>query len=121
MRKRKPRGQRKHTCAKCNTPIEESRKGKQSYCLSCHRKYMRDHRPKHSELPEQARIKANCRSYLNVYIRRGRIIRGPCEVCGSLNVHAHHDDYSKPLQVRWLCKPHHQLLHGIGPLVDSPE
>jgi hypothetical protein len=33
--------------------------------------------------------------------------RKPCEVCGIEKVEAHHDDYSKPLQVRWLCKRHH--------------
>jgi len=33
----------------------------------------------------------------------------PCEVCGSTeNVQAHHDDYSKPLDVRWLCALDHK-------------
>nr|DAD85891.1 MAG TPA: hypothetical protein [Siphoviridae sp. ctGdK3] len=27
------------------------------------------------------------------------------------NLEAHHDDYSKPLQVRWLCRRHHKQLH----------
>ena len=32
----------------------------------------------------------------------------PCEICGEfLGVHAHHEDYSKPLEVRWLCVSHH--------------
>jgi ribosomal protein S27AE len=36
----------------------------------------------------------------------------PCEVCGATeNVHAHHDDYSKPLEVRWLCSRHHAEHH----------
>jgi hypothetical protein len=41
-------------------------------------------------------------------IRDGRLVRQPCEVCGSLNVEAHHDDYSKPFDVRWLCFKHHR-------------
>ena len=46
-------------------------------------------------------------------IRAGRMIRGACEVCGSSeHVHAHHDDYSKPLSVRWLCQPHHVAIHA---------
>jgi len=40
-------------------------------------------------------------------IRRGEIEKKPCEDCGSPRVHAHHDDYAKPLQVRWLCALHH--------------
>lgn len=36
----------------------------------------------------------------------------PCEVCGATEkINAHHDDYSKPLQVRWLCSVHHKLWH----------
>lgn len=34
-----------------------------------------------------------------------RLVRGPCEVCGA-KAHAHFDDYSKPLEVRWLCNEH---------------
>lgn len=30
---------------------------------------------------------------------------------GFHKVQAHHDDYSKPLEVRWLCVPHHALHH----------
>lgn len=37
--------------------------------------------------------------------------RKPCEVCGETKVEAHHDDYLKPLDVRWLCKRHHAEVH----------
>lgn len=40
-------------------------------------------------------------------IRRKKITKKPCEFCGDVNVQAHHDDYSKPLDVRWFCKKHH--------------
>lgn len=41
-------------------------------------------------------------------LRAGLISRQPCEVCGSVErVHAHHDDYKKPLAIRWLCVQHH--------------
>lgn len=39
------------------------------------------------------------------------IIRLPCEVCGSINSQAHHDNYSEPLEVRWLCPLHHAEVH----------
>ena len=48
---------------------------------------------------------------LNEAIRRGRLTRQPCEVCGEIKVHAHHDDYSLPLDVRWLCAKHHVRQH----------
>jgi hypothetical protein len=43
--------------------------------------------------------------------RKGILVPGPCERgpegCGPGKVHAHHDDYAKPLKVRWLCARHH--------------
>lgn len=44
-------------------------------------------------------------------IRDGRIKRQPCEVCGLAKAQAHHDDYTKPLEVRWLCTTHHAEWH----------
>jgi len=42
----------------------------------------------------------------------GRIQKKPCEVCGTRrHVHGHHDDYAKPLAVRWLCAKHHRERH----------
>lgn len=35
----------------------------------------------------------------------------PCEVCGAPKTDAHHDDYSRPLDVRWLCRQHHNAKH----------
>lgn len=45
-------------------------------------------------------------------LRDGRLTRCPCEVCGAKKVQAHHDDYLKPLQVRWFCQRHHDTAHG---------
>ena len=45
-------------------------------------------------------------------IRAGKLVKQPCEVCGSELVEAHHDDYNYPLQVRWLCKKHHTDWHA---------
>ena len=45
-------------------------------------------------------------------IRGGKLFREPCKECGSKKrVHAHHDDYLKPLNVRWLCSAHHKQWH----------
>jgi len=44
-------------------------------------------------------------------VRDRRIFKQPCEVCGNIKVDGHHDDYTKPLEVRWLCRKHHKELH----------
>lgn len=44
-------------------------------------------------------------------IVRGKLTRGPCELCGDTEAQAHHDDYAQPLAVRWLCRKHHAELH----------
>lgn len=38
----------------------------------------------------------------------GKLVRGPCEDCGStFRVEAHHNDYSRQLDVVWYCKHCH--------------
>lgn len=49
---------------------------------------------------------------VNNAIQSGKLFNEPCEACGlEYGVHAHHDDYSKPLNVRWLCPAHHKQWH----------
>jgi hypothetical protein len=61
--------------------------------------------------------KQKARYLANKAVRNGDLVPRPCEVCGvRLNVHAHHDDYDKPLEVRWLCARHHVRHHlGLAP------
>jgi hypothetical protein len=47
-------------------------------------------------------------------IDSGRLTRMPCEKCGVNEAEAHHMDYSKPLEVKWLCKSHHVEQHRSG-------
>lgn len=60
---------------------------------------------------ERNPIKRAAVTAVNNAIRSGRINRQPCEVCGNPKAQAHHDDYSKPLDVRWLCTKHHAEWH----------
>lgn len=56
--------------------------------------------------------KRKAHNTLNNALRDGKIKRKPCEFPGcKVKSTAHHDDYSKPLKVRWLCWPHHKLQH----------
>lgn len=45
-------------------------------------------------------------------IRSGRLQKQPCWVCGRDAV-AHHPDYDRPLDVVWLCQPHHKQAHAL--------
>lgn len=46
-------------------------------------------------------------------IRRGKVERKPCSICNASVSEAHHHDYSKPLDVIWLCfSCHRQHAHG---------
>jgi hypothetical protein len=60
------------------------------------------------EKPE--RLKA--RDAVNNAVKAGKLSKQPCAVCGSsARIHGHHEDYSKPLEVIWLCPVHHKERH----------
>jgi len=43
----------------------------------------------------------------------GGLRKLPCEKCGAIErIHAHHEDYSKPLEVVWLCQICHIKHHA---------
>ena len=103
----------KTACSKCGLPNDRL---PQRYCRACHAAYARAHRLRHVDLPDHQRLRANARAYANVYQRRGKLVPQPCERCQSPDAQKHHDDYTVPLQVRWLCRSchlhyHHTLLH----------
>ena len=56
-------------------------------------------------------VKVNARNLIRNHIYRGTLSREPCEKCAAPNAHAHHDDYNKPTEVRWLCPKHHKEAH----------
>lgn len=52
------------------------------------------------------------REYIKA-LKSGLLGRQPCVVCGSTkNIDGHHEDYSKPLEVTWLCRKHHKIRHA---------
>lgn len=57
-------------------------------------------------------IKEKARSRLADAVKTGRLVRLPCEVCGNHKSQAHHTDYRKYLDVKWLCFKHHREAHG---------
>jgi len=66
------------------------------------KKYRKEHHTR-----EAVYIKFKCA------VIRGKLLKKPCEVCGSTNrIHGHHPDYLKPLDVKWLCSQHHREEHN---------
>jgi hypothetical protein len=56
--------------------------------------------------------KYKARYTLTNAVRDKRVTRQPCRICGN-KAQAHHHDYSKPLDVDWLCFKHHrEHAHG---------
>ena len=74
------------------------------------RKYRRDN-------PEKMRAQ----SLLNSYLQRGKIEKSTtCEICGKeCKTEAHHSDYSKPLDVIWVCKKCHCILDNERGLAEE--
>src|SRR6185295_16839071 len=99
-------------CCNCGNPLEDSRAGKQRYCKACHAAYMRANRPKYIDLSSGQKFKANTRSYSRVYQKRGKLLPQLCAKCGDPKAEKHHEDYSKPLEVIWLCRKCHLELHN---------
>lgn len=59
-------------------------------------------------------------SRVNQAKRAGLLTPQPCSECGGTAVEAHHDDYARPLDVRWLCKACHEIQHH-GPVDSRPK
>lgn len=81
------------------------------YCAGCHATYMRTWRKSHLDKRSQ---QTNARNVANVYHSRGKLAEPKaCSSCGveGQKFHKHHEDYSQPLAVTWLCRACHMLAH----------
>jgi ribosomal protein S27AE len=108
---------------------ERSRKWRQAnpkYFSDFHKKWRENNPCKASEIDKSRRarnpIKYEARAAVNAAVSKEILVRQPCEVCASTPVDAHHDDYSKPLDVRWLCRKCHLAWHKEnGPGLNGDE
>lgn len=76
------------------------------------RKYRKNHPEWQKIIKEREPEKYKARHAVSNAIRDGKLKKQPCAICGELKVQAHHEDYSKPLEVVWLCNKHHKEKHG---------
>jgi hypothetical protein len=115
-------------CKKKNVPLMKHSKSKVAqyyYCRACnydmHKKFqstekgklsIRNSNRKHWE-KEPNRRKARAKVMYAVMI--GKLGKpSDCEVCGTTGrIEGHHLDYSKPLEVSWLCVSCHADYHRV--------
>lgn len=60
---------------------------------------------------ERNRHKRSVHIVVGNAIKRGLIIPERCSRCGAEKAQAHHEDYSKPFAITWLCEPCHGARH----------
>lgn len=120
-------GKDQKRCAACRRILSldcfkvEKRKNSsriKSYCRECESVMDVLYKRRRSALGKRKHFGGGCSSLkkkavtatLRREVKRGHITKKPCEVCGA-KAEAHHHDYSKPLDVVWLCRKHHMAQH----------
>jgi len=116
------------SCAKKDSEDRRKLKEKDISWFLAERKRQRDKSKKYRELGKVPSLSKKakseiCQRYNQKYpekskarnavaraLRSGKIHRHPCCICGA-KAEAHHEDYSKPLDVIWLCSRHHSEHH----------
>ena len=102
---------KKHQYGLCPQCGKEKPNKNWAYCLKCNNANSAKWKRENPFLTEEEKFKKNVRSITRYYVRKGILIKSSCEVCGEKKVEGHHDDYNKPLEVRWLCRKHHDEHH----------
>lgn len=114
----------------------EMKDGKLNHCISCIKVYQRIRRLTNPAVQERDRLRSKtpkrkqhllavakqwrknhplaykAQTAVGNAIRDGKLKKFPCVICGTTkNIHAHHKNYARPLDVLWLCAKCHHRLH----------
>lgn len=120
------------TCTQCkaekeNHDFPRNKKGLDGLDTWCKKCKAENNRERNREFPEKEKLKRRqyrlsskakypekrkARRKLYLAVKSGKLLRGDCSICGLPKAEAHHEDYSKPLDVIWLCRKHHKKLHN---------
>lgn len=107
-------------CKKCGS-WEKNKARNCRPCSNAHARRWRKKRGKRTANPEvrkryqqNNRDKVTARRAVLIAIRKGTLKPWPvCQVCWEPRpVEAHHPDYSKKIDVIWLCRACHIIVHG---------
>lgn len=109
-----------HLCRPCS--VERTTEWRRKYAEEYNAKariYLRAYRAKAPQSARRAvkkwvaknKEKTWAHDRVRYALKTGKLVKGSCEACDTERVDAHHDDYTKPLVVRWLCRKHHKDAH----------
>jgi len=86
------------------------------YCKKWRAQYGKEYYRERRKLDKKTRpLFVFAHDAVNNALKRGDIERkSECERCGGIAQHKHHPDYSKPLEIIWLCALCHKKEHGYG-------
>lgn len=135
-------GMESKRCFKCGEvkPLDEFYRHKQmadghlNKCKECTKSDVKKHRDAHPESDLKTRLKAceknptkkNANMAVDAAIRSGVLEKpGRCQGCGrsgkDTRLGSHHYDYTKPLDVVWVCAACHKPMDRIRAFVESGE
>lgn len=102
------------SCARCRTV---NALAYSVYCRDCMNAVNRAlPSRKYSAEPLQRKKRGSARAQARKAVERGTLFRpSTCARCVCTAEHMHHADYSKPLEVEWLCTACHLQEHGKQP------
>lgn len=101
-------------CKACTRyDARQNRAAKRDYYIAYDRKRSKSPERIKAIGASRAPHKAKATRMVHAAIKQGKMTKMPCEVCGEVKSEAHHPDYSKPLEVMWLCRKHHATLHRM--------
>lgn len=110
---------RRGACKMCvKAQVRANYRGKKAYFQEYDRRRNSDPHRKEASAKRYRKLREAHPEKVKAYdavhraVKSGVLIKGPCEICGSKKVQAHHEDYSKPLDVIWLCSLHHHWIHS---------
>lgn len=92
--------------------LERKREGQRRYAKANPEKVNAYGRRLQTEDPEMFRLACNARMAVHRAVKRGTLVRPDlCSQCNqpSRRIEASHHDYTRPLDVRWLCSSCHGL------------
>lgn len=115
-------------CGKCKRsrfiehfrPRQDEWPGRRSTCIDCERIVYRARyaagvykKGVSKRKTPFAAFKIAAKNAAREAMRHGVLFRKPCDDCGNVKSEAHHPDYSKPLEVDWLCRRCHMKRHRL--------